>query len=429
MLFLVAFLLHVYTPYFTVSTKDQKNLMPPKRKSPKKSNVVPIPTSPVIGVRIPAWATFTREIFGGIVRYMRLNRQTWQLRYMTETTNEIAPVKIDADWTGDGIIVFRPSEAEVTAWQKRGIPVVNLSCESGGFGAPTIVPQDTAAGQIAARHLSDLGLKHFAFWGDLSRKYSRERGAAFIAELKSLGRGCHEIGFEISKLPQRQKWVKVRDEMLAQLADLPKPIGIFARDDIAAAALSRACARLGLKIPNEVALLGFGDDQILCHTATPPLSSISYPGEKIGYTAAGLLAGMMSGGESTPMMTQIAPGPLMTRESTEILAFGDQLIENAVRIIRQEAPGQPLHVSELIARLPVSRVSFQKRFRAELGRSPKDEITRVRLQRLCQLLDETDWSIKEIAFKMQFEASEELGRFIRRKLGVSATEYRQRNRS
>lgn len=401
--------------------------MAPKRKTPKKRNVGQ-PTSPVIGVRIPAWATFTREIFGGIVRYMRLNRQTWQIRYMTETTNEIAPVEIGPDWIGDGIIVFRPSEAEVTAWQKRGIPVVNLSSESGSFGAPTVAPQDTAAGQIAARHLADLGLRHFAFWGDLSRKYSRERGAAFIAELKAMGHGCHEIGFETSKLPQRQKWVKVRDEMLAQLADLPKPIGIFARDDIAAAALSRACARLGLKIPDEVALLGFDDDLIICHTATPPLSSISYPGEKIGYTAAGLLAGMMSGEKLTPKLTQIAPGPLVMRESTEILAFGDQLVADAVRIIRREAPEQPLRVSELIARLPISRASFQKRFRTELGRSPKDEITRVRLQRLRQLLDETDWSIKEIAFAMQFESSEELGRFIRKKLGASATEYRQRNR-
>jgi LacI family transcriptional regulator len=403
--------------------------MPQTRKTPKNSNVAPISTSPVIGIRIPAWATFMREIFGGIVRYMRINRQSWQIRYMTETTNEIAPVKIDANWSGDGIIVFRPSEAEVTAWQKRGIPVINLSCESGGFGAPTVVPQDTAAGQIAARHLADLGLKHFAYWGDLSRKYSRERGAAFIAELKSRGYGCHEIGFETSKLPQHQKWVKVRDVMLAQLADLPKPIGIFARDDIAAATLSRACARLKLKIPDEVALLGFGDDLIICHTATPPLSSISYPGEKIGYTAASLLACMMSAEELTPMMTEIAPGPLVTRESTEILAFGDQLVADAVRIIRREASGHPLRVSELIARLPVSRASFQKRFRAELGRSAKDEITRVRLQRLCQLLDETDWAIKKIAFTMQFESSEELGRFIRKNLGASATEYRKRNRS
>ena len=90
---------------------------------------------------------------------------------------------------------------------------------------------------------------------------------------------------------------------------------------------------------------------------------------------------------------------------------------------------QPLRVSELIARLPTSRAAFQKRFRAELGRTPKDEITRVRLQRLCQLLDDTDWSVKEIAYEMKFESSEELGRFIRRKLSTSATEFRLKRRS
>ena len=116
-------------------------------------------------------------------------------------------------------------------------------------------------------------------------------------------------------------------------------------------------------------------------------------------------------------------------ETDEILAFRDQLIADAVRIIRREAPAQALRVSDLISRLPTSRAAFQKRFRAALGRSPKDEITRVRLQRLQQLLNDTDWSIKEIAFEMNFDSSEELGRFIRRKLGMSATEYRQSNRN
>ena len=136
----------------------------------------------------------------------------------------------------------------------------------------------------------------------------------------------------------------------------------------------------------------------------------------------------MAGKKSTPILTKIPPGPVVTRESTELLAFGDKLIADAVRIIRREAPGQPLRVAELIERLPTSRAASQKRFRSELGRSPKDEITRVRLQRLCQLLDDTDWTVKEIAFDMHFESSEELGRFIRRTLGSSASEYRQKRR-
>jgi len=405
--------------------------MPSKRKNVKRKKLqVTSSESPVVGIRIPAWASFTSEIFSGIVRYMRLNRQTWQIRYMKETTNEIEPVKIDSDWEGDGIIVFRPSEAEVKAWRSRGIPVINLSHVSSEFGAPTVAPENATAGQMAARHLADLGLKHFAFWGDPSRRYSRERHRAFGAELKSLGHSCFEIGFEISKQPQRQKWTKVHKVMVEQLADLPKPIGIFARDDISAAGLSRACAELGLNVPDDVALLGFDNDLILCHTATPPLSSISYPGEKIGYTAAELLDGMMSGGRSKPpKLTTVSPGSIVTRESTELLAFGDKLVADAVRIIRREAPAQPLRVSELIERLPTSRAAFQKRFRTALGRSPKEEITRVRLQRLYQLLDDTDWSVKEIAFEMQFESSEELGRFIRRKLGASATEYRARRKA
>ena len=132
--------------------------------------------------------------------------------------------------------------------------------------------------------------------------------------------------------------------------------------DIAAAALSRACVHLGLRIPEDVALLGFNDDLILCRTATPPLSSIGYPGEKIGYGAARLLSDMMEGAKRIPKVTRISPSSIVSRESSDTLAFGDALIADAVRVIRLEAPEKPLRVAELISRLPTSRAAFQKRF-------------------------------------------------------------------
>lgn len=384
---------------------------------------------PVIGVRIPTWATFTRHIFEGIIGYVRLHRERWQIRTVVDSTNEIEPVQIDKDWEGDGLVVFRPTQGEVDAWTDRGIPVVNLSYESAGMGVPTVVPDNEKMAEMAAKHLMELGLKQFAFWGDPLRRYSREREAAFGKELAGHGFDYTSLGFEISKEPKARRWGRVHDEMLKQLEGIERPVGIFARDDIAAAALADACSELGYSVPDEIAIIGCNNDVTFCHTTSPPLSSVEYPGKEIGQMAASVLKRLMDGRvDEVPEICKIPPARLAERESTDVLAFGDPIVAQAVRIIRREAPGTALQVSDLISRLPISRAAFQKRFRTALDRSPKEEITRVRVERLCELLATTDWSVKEISYEMQFDTSEELSRFIRRNLGTSATLYRESRR-
>ncbi|MCB1095070.1 MAG: DNA-binding transcriptional regulator [Verrucomicrobiae bacterium] len=382
----------------------------------------------VVGVRIPSWATFTRHIFEGILEHVRLHRERWQIRTMVESTSEIAPVVIDERWSGDGLIVFRPAARELRAWQARKIPVVNLSSESLGLGVPTVIPDNALAGQLAAKHLLELGLKRFAFWGDPSRLYSRQRGKSFAAELEKRGFNCRPMGFEISKLPAAKKWEKVRAEMLKQLAEVDLPIGVFARDDIAAAALTSACSQLGLVVPDQVAVIGCNDDVTFCHTASPPLSSVQYPGKEIGQTAARLLSQMMRSAEPVEELTLVKPRKVVARESTDVLAFADPVVTEALRIIRRESPRSALQVADVISRLPISRASFQQRFREAVGHSPKQEIDRVRIDRASQLLVTTDWPIKEIAYEMQFESSEEFSRFLRRQLGTCATDIRKSNR-
>ena len=385
--------------------------------------------TPVVGVRIPPWASFTRDVIAGIIAHVRLHRERWQICSMVESTNEIAPVKIDERWAGDGLIVFRPTQREVDSWAAKRIPVVNLSSESLGMGVPTVIPDNERVGEMAARHLLELGLTRFAYWGDSSRRYSRDREKAFAAVIEKHGFGCQSLGFEVSRLPLARKWLKVRDEMHAQLGKIERPVGIFCRDDIAAAALVRVCGELGFPVPDEVTVIGCNDDVTFCHTASPPLSSVEYPGMDIGLAAARLLSRLMAGDDGISSINTVTPKRVVARESTDVLAFGDPIVARALRIVRREAPGHSLQVADLIDRLPISRAAFQKRFRAALGRSPKEEITRVRVERICELLSTTDWTVKEIAYDMQFDTSEELSRFIRRNLDTSATAYRESMRA
>ena len=167
---------------------------------------------------------------------------------------------------------------------------MNLSTESTQLKVPSVIPDNGAAGTLAARHLVELGLKHFAFWGDPLRRYSIERETSFAKELNKHGFEHTSLGFEVSRLPWARKWQRVRKEMLVQLKRLPDhPIGIFAKDDIAATGISNACASLGLAVPEKLPFSDATTTRSFCYMASPPLSSIDYPAHEIGKRAAKLL--------------------------------------------------------------------------------------------------------------------------------------------
>lgn len=385
--------------------------------------------SPVIGIRTAAWAHFTHDIYRGVLRYRRLH-QDWQILTPIDSTHELEPVNINRFWKGDGLIVFRFTSAELRAWQKRNTAVISISSESAHHGVPIVVPDFIESGRLVARHFVGLGLRHFAYWGDQSRAYSRARGRGFEEALALAGFTCHQLGVEVKRLGKLQdRWKTLRRLMDPQLRALPKPIGILAKDDIAAATIIASCQRLGFNVPDNVAVAGVNNDERFCYTTSPPLTAVRYPGEEIGYRAAALLDRLLQGETDVPRTTVVPVGALVERESTDILHIADPLVAHAVRRIRREAGTYPLQVNELVADSPLSRAAFKRRFILALGCPPKAEIKRVRLARLHELLATTDWPVKHVAEHMAFESMEDLGRFMRRETGTTATAFRAQRRS
>lgn len=382
----------------------------------------------IVGIRTPSWARFTHEIYRGILQYMR-EHQPWQIQTPLDSTNEIEPVRINRFWKGNGLIVFRFTEAELRAWKKRDIAVVSISSESCDHGVPLVLPDFEESGRLVARYFTGLGLTEFAFWGDPSRRYSHARERGFATELAKAGFECRRLGVEVQRLGKmRERWKTMRHLMDPQLKTLPKPVGILAKDDIAAATIIQACHRLDFSVPNDIAVAGANNDELFCYTTSPPLTAVRYPGETIGYHAAGILDRMMSGDRNVPHETIVSVLGLAERESTDILHIPDTMVAEAVRRIRREARTYPLQVNELVAACPVSRAAFKRRFVQALGVPPKAEIKRVRIDYLQNLLRSTDWPIKRIASHMAFESVEDLGRFIRRETDTTATAFRKRYR-
>ena len=381
---------------------------------------------PVVGIRVPSWASFTRPIFRGIVDFIRNNEQ-WQIQTLVDSTNEMAPVLIDENWRGDGLILFRFSEEEAKIFKQCKIPVVNLSAECLGKGFPTVIPNNFEIGKQAAQHMLTLGLKNFSYWGDPSRNYSIERGSAFEKQINSAGFDCIKVQIEPDHLPWDGRWVKMHERIVKELDRLPKPVGIFAKDDMLGSNIIRICNEVGILVPEEVAVMGTNADEVFCQISTPPLSSVAYPGESVGYEAARLLSKMMNGQYiKNDHLVTMPIRDIVARESTNTFAIDDLVVTQAVQYIRAVAPVYPIHVSEVAARSSLSLSGFNKHFVQLMGHTPKEEIKRVRLAKLQTLLKNSNEKISHIAMDMKFGSPEELSRFFKRETGMVPKEYRSR---
>lgn len=380
-----------------------------------------------VGIRIPDWATHSLPIFQGILAYLRDNHLKWRLHSNLSSGDELRPVTIDAQWRGDGLIVFRPEQKEAERWKKTGIPMVNLSSESVDISSVSILPDNRQMGEIAANHFLERGLRQFAFFGNPQRIYSQERLEGFKHKLAEHG---HDL--QVIDLPpyfdhnKKEKWIHIQNALLTKLIDLPSPVGVLARDDILAISILDATDELGIRVPDEMAVIGLGNSTPHCQLAWPPLSSVSYPSKMLGYKAAQALHQMLNG-EPLNSLTLCPSSGITERESTKIIATNDALIAGAVKFIHRNAGKQNISVAELSQKTGLSYSSFRQRFRKAMGQSAKDTIIRLRLAKAKELLIERPINIQEIAHQMDFSSPEDFTRFFTTHNGTSPSNYRKKH--
>ncbi|MGC4016300.1 MAG: XylR family transcriptional regulator [Luteolibacter sp.] len=381
-----------------------------------------------VGVRLIDWSQgFGYRLFPGILEVARSGNDL-ELEFEQPSGGDLAPVRIDESWEGDGLLVYRYTAAEAVAWKRKGISVVNLSAEHplNCPVFPRVTLDNDAAGTMAARHLLTLGLKRFAYWHDPHRRYSTERLESFRREISRNGYDVQVLEVPASHYPDSTRAAKIEDLAWRLLAKLEPPTGLFTKDDISAVCAVRALATLGLRCPEDVPVLGVADDMVHCSITRPALSSVRYPGRQIGNQAAQLLVRMMQG-EVVPEGTRmlVKPVQLTLRESTGLVELPDEVVTKAMRFIRGTVPERGVSVEELCRTAGVSRELLRQRFQTVLGRTPKEEIDRQRAQIVCDKLRRTDWTIDRIAGDLGFGAADELCRFFKRTTGTTPGEFRR----
>jgi LacI family transcriptional regulator len=208
---------------------------------------------------------------------------------------------------------------------------------------------------------------------------------------------------------------------------LPKPVGVAACYDVLGLRLLDACRRRGLVVPEQVAVVGAGNDNLLCSLSDPPLSSVEHNLHQVGYEAAGLLDRMMDGEPAPAEPILVEPLGVVARQSTELVAIADPKTSLALHVIRDRAC-QGIGVDEVARRVSLSRRALERRFHKYVGRSPHDEIVRLQLERVKTLLRESDLTLDAIAQKAGFNYASYMATLFRTRVGQPPGEYRRRSR-
>lgn len=317
-----------------------------------------------------------------------------------------------------GIVAAIHSAATERRFAALGIPVVNVSNAIPRPRLPVVTQDDAVVGRLAAEHLRACGCREFGFWGQRGASYSEERLAGFRS---ALGGGIVAVeewagGAE----PSAATYARMK----AWLAERPGPLGVFAVLDSYALALMRAAREQGRRVPEDVAVLGAGDEDFLVEFESVPLSSVRLPARQIGHEAAALLDRMMTRARREAKGVRLAGAEIVARRSTDVIYAEDEAVGRAVRFIREHATENP-YVRDVAKAAGVSVVALQTRFRAALGRTVLAEIQRVRIGRAQALLARSDVKMSAVAEQCGFPNSQRFSVLFRQAAGVSPSAYRR----
>jgi LacI family transcriptional regulator len=378
---------------------------------------------PRVALLVETSNAYARELLFGIRAYLR-EHAAWSVYLDEHGRGDTVPGWLNK-WKGDGIIARVENSTIAEALLATGLPVVDVSFGLERSPFPRVATDSNAVSRLAAEHLRERGFKHFGYCGDARYHWANMRRRHFSEHLRQAGFGC-EVFPETGADGQPSSWEREIEALARWIRHLPKPAGIFACYDIRGQQVLEACRRLKVVVPDEVAVIGVHNDELLCDLCDPPLTSIIPNARRAGYESAALLKRMMAGEKLSPQVLLLEPLGVASRQSTDVVALDDPRLAQAVRFIRESA-GRNITVNDVLKAVPMSRTIFERRFKQALGRTPHEHILRTRIGRVKSLLATTNLTLSAIAERSGFEHVEYLNVAFKRVEGVSPGAYRRQS--
>ena len=364
---------------------------------------------------------YGRELLTGVARFMRMH-DDWSV-FLEQRDLTKKPPSWLANWNGDGIISRATTSGLVETVTATGVPLVELTDRREGRDLPNVRSDDSAIGQLAAEHLLDRGFQQFGFCGFSGEAWSQRRQESFANTVQQKG---HPFAFYNSSWhgPTVRAWEDEQLRLGAWIKQFSRPFAIMACNDVRGQHVLDACSKCCLAVPEDVAVIGVDNDELLCRICAPPLSSVIPNAQEVGFRGAELLAQLMLGKQVDEQAILIQPIGVATRQSTDVVAIDDQDIAAAVHFIRQHAC-QGISVDEVTRNVRVSRSTLERQLRRYLGRTPQQEIRYVQVNKVRDLLATTDLSAERIAVLCGFEHPEYMHVVFKRIAGLTPGEYRR----
>jgi LacI family transcriptional regulator len=355
--------------------------------------------------------------------------------FLVKEQADIRP-HVPPPWTGltAGILTFmaRPaasSDRQIADWVlSGGVPAVGLGADVLDPRIPCFHVDFGSVGQLAADHLTQCGCQSYLYFGLEGSTGSGRRGEAFRQSLAEDGHKLVQYAttFPYIGLLENEATARGEAKLAALLQKLRKPIGVLALNDSFACAACVVCEAVGLAVPEQVKVLGVNDN-VIARAHVPALSSIRVPAEEIGYLAMKALHQRLDGKRGVRAETQVPVTEVVARASTVGALPANGNLAAAIDYIQRHACAH-LSVDQVAAAMGISRSSLQRRFLEVLGRSPGEEIQRVRLEKSKELLRKTQFSVSRIAEMIGFEETAPFTRFFTRETGLSPMAFRQKRR-
>ena len=375
---------------------------------------------PRVALLIPAWSDYGRGLIEGVWEYAQQHRP-WLLEMQPGEPDE--NTDMPRGWSGDGVIASIHTRRLAAKLRALGVPVVNVSGSvREGVDFPRVTSDARAVMRMAILHLREKGLKHLAFCGEPQRPFIDFWTDAFCSVMAE--DGAEPVIYQTSTRIGPKAGLEARqNDRRRWIESLPKPVGIIGWATGICRHLAIACTESNIKVPEEVAILSLETEDLLGRVVHPPLSGVDIPIRRIGYEAAAQLDRLLHGEPATPHEIHLPPLGVTTRQSTDLVACADPQMQQVLRFIRDHAH-EGIDVRAVLKSVPMARRSLERRFQELIGRSPADEIRRVKINKVRHLLDTTNMSIPDIAEACGFKYVEHMIPVFKKHHGNTPSRYR-----
>ena len=359
----------------------------------------------------------------GVGKYAREHR--WHV-YADLAREKVIPW----GWEGDGILAWLGAGDDLAEFVNTARkPTVDFSLRRPNLKFHRVLEDHAHAAQLVADHFILRGFRNFLFYSDADNWSYEERGQGFLAALQHAGHTAQWLRWHQSPgyTLGREEWKNKRNWLARQMRQAVKPLAVFAANDQQAMDVLESCESAGIAVPEQISIVGAENYLLAPDTMRTPISSVDTNLELMGYRGAELLGQLMAGKSASKTPVRIPAIGVVARKSSDILTIKHKNVAKSLRYLWEHSH-EPICIKDLVGVVAMSRRGLHKAFLEHLGRTPGQELQRVRIEHAKKLLTETDHKIETVSHMCGYQSTNSFCIAFKRAAGIPAKKFRDSSR-